>query len=86
MHNGSITDASQGDLVNECTQPDTVAFGTLAEEITPNTIGYFTTDDEFDLDRPTEGFSSIPEAIEDIRQGRVCPLLASLMCCNEFTV
>ncbi|CDP01519.1 unnamed protein product [Coffea canephora] len=71
LHNGSITDASQGDLVNECTQPDTVAFGTLAEEITPNTIGYFTTDDEFDLDRPTEGFSSIPEAIEDIHQGRM---------------
>lgn len=28
--------------------------------------------DEPDLDSPTEGFSSISEAIEDIRQGKVC--------------
>ncbi|XP_050260521.1 bifunctional riboflavin biosynthesis protein RIBA 1, chloroplastic isoform X2 [Quercus robur] len=27
--------------------------------------------DEFDLDSPTKGFSSIPEAIEDIRQGKM---------------
>ncbi|WVZ48891.1 hypothetical protein U9M48_000286 [Paspalum notatum var. saurae] len=27
-------------------------------------------DDELDLDSPTKGFSSIPEAIEDIRQGK----------------
>nr|POF22894.1 bifunctional riboflavin biosynthesis protein riba 1, chloroplastic [Quercus suber] len=27
--------------------------------------------DEFDLDCPTKGFSSIPEAIEDIRQGKM---------------
>lgn len=76
----------QGDFLNECTeqsagtksQPDAVAFETLATEITPNTTGFFTTDDEFDLDRPTVGFSSIPEAVEDIRQGKVGPLLASL--------
>jgi len=30
--------------------------------------------DEFDLDSPTAGFASIPEAIEDIRQGKVAPL------------
>ncbi|KAJ0097248.1 hypothetical protein Patl1_28255 [Pistacia atlantica] len=40
-------------------QPDALGFGTLAAE-----------DDEYDLDRPTEGFASIPEAIEDIRQGK----------------
>lgn len=27
--------------------------------------------DEADLDRPTEGFSSIEEAIEDVRKGKV---------------
>lgn len=34
-------------------------------------------DDELDLDCPSEGFSSIPEAIEDIRRGKVslCPLV-----------
>lgn len=30
--------------------------------------------DEFDLDSPTAGFASIPEAIEDIRQGKVVTL------------
>jgi len=30
--------------------------------------------DEFDLDSPTPGFASIPEAIEDIRQGKVATL------------
>lgn len=34
--------------------------------------------DEFDLDSPTEGFASIPEAIEDIRQGKVATLSLSL--------
>uniref|UniRef100_A0A5B7CA49 Putative GTP cyclohydrolase II isoform 1 n=1 Tax=Davidia involucrata TaxID=16924 RepID=A0A5B7CA49_DAVIN len=52
-------------------QPDAVAFGTLAAEITPPTSGYFADDDEFDLDRSAEGFSSIPEALEDIRQGKL---------------
>ncbi|KAL3527596.1 hypothetical protein ACH5RR_012252 [Cinchona calisaya] len=79
LHNGSITHESQGDFLNECTeqssgtkiQPNAVGFGELAAEITPNTVGFLTIDDEFDLDCPTEGFSSIPEAIEDIRQGRM---------------
>ncbi|XVE83096.1 hypothetical protein DITRI_Ditri16bG0059900 [Diplodiscus trichospermus] len=50
-------------------QPDAIGFGTLAAEITPMTSGFFA--DEYDLDRPTEGFASIPEAIEDIRQGKL---------------
>ena len=57
-------------------QPDAVAFGAFSAEITPTSISFFTDDDEFDLDHPTEGFSSIPEAIEDIRQGKVSCLLA----------
>jgi 3,4-dihydroxy 2-butanone 4-phosphate synthase / GTP cyclohydrolase II len=32
-------------------------------------------DSEMDLDSPTEGFSSIPDAIRDIQQGKVCCLL-----------
>ncbi|XP_052205983.1 bifunctional riboflavin biosynthesis protein RIBA 1, chloroplastic-like isoform X2 [Diospyros lotus] len=52
-------------------QPDAVAFGTLVADTIPATIGFPTDDDEFDLDHPTEGFSSIPEAIEDIRQGKM---------------
>ncbi|EOX92010.1 GTP cyclohydrolase II isoform 2 [Theobroma cacao] len=50
-------------------QPDAIGFGTLAAEITPMTRGF--SSDEYDLDHPTEGFASIPEAIEDIRQGKL---------------
>ncbi|KAE8009231.1 hypothetical protein FH972_005680 [Carpinus fangiana] len=52
-------------------QPDAVAFGTLAADAIPTSSGFPVDNDEFDLDRPTEGFSSIPEAIEDIRQGKI---------------
>ncbi|XP_022752035.1 bifunctional riboflavin biosynthesis protein RIBA 1, chloroplastic-like [Durio zibethinus] len=50
-------------------QPDAIGFGTLAGEITPMTSGFFA--DEYDLDRPAEGFASILEAVEDIRQGKL---------------
>ncbi|XP_059313780.1 bifunctional riboflavin biosynthesis protein RIBA 1, chloroplastic [Lycium ferocissimum] len=54
------------------TQPDAVTFGTLAADVVvPTTSGFSSDNDEFDLDRPTEGFSSVPEAIEDIRQGKM---------------
>lgn len=60
-----------GEQVGIEIQPDTIAFGTLSAETTPTTSGFPIDNDEFDLDRPTKGFSSIPEAIEDIRQGKV---------------
>ncbi|OAY45147.1 bifunctional riboflavin biosynthesis protein RIBA 1, chloroplastic isoform X2 [Manihot esculenta] len=52
-------------------QPGAIAFGTLVADTAPISSGFPIDDDEFDLDRPTEGFSSIPEAIEDIRQGKM---------------
>ncbi|KAJ6918722.1 hypothetical protein NC651_012852 [Populus alba x Populus x berolinensis] len=52
-------------------QPDAIGFGTLSGEITPSTGGFFADNDEYDLDRPTEGCASIPEAIEDIHQGKM---------------
>lgn len=52
-------------------QPDAVTFETLEADVVPTTSGFFSDNDESDLDCPTEGFSSIPEAIEDIRQGKV---------------
>lgn len=51
-------------------QPDE-AFGALVADTVVTTNGFPVDDDEFDLDRPTEGFASIPDAIEDIRQGKV---------------
>ncbi|KAJ8764761.1 hypothetical protein K2173_009161 [Erythroxylum novogranatense] len=52
-------------------QPEAIALETLAADNTAITSGFPMDDDEFDLDHPTEGFSSIPEAIEDIRQGKI---------------
>ncbi|GAB4838523.1 Bifunctional riboflavin biosynthesis protein RIBA 1, chloroplastic [Ancistrocladus abbreviatus] len=52
-------------------QSDAISFGTLAADTAPVSVGFPTNNDEFDLDSPSEGFSSIPEAIEDIRQGKI---------------
>jgi 3,4-dihydroxy 2-butanone 4-phosphate synthase/GTP cyclohydrolase II len=60
-------------------QPDAVSFRTLSADTTPMSIRFPIDNDEFDLDHPTEGFSSIPEAIEDIRQGKVACFLSCLV-------
>ncbi|XP_050206052.1 bifunctional riboflavin biosynthesis protein RIBA 1, chloroplastic-like [Mercurialis annua] len=52
-------------------QSDAIGFGTLSAEMAPTSFAFFPNDDEHDLDRPIEGFASIPEAIEDIRQGKL---------------
>ncbi|XP_022726097.1 bifunctional riboflavin biosynthesis protein RIBA 1, chloroplastic-like [Durio zibethinus] len=52
-------------------QQDAIAFGNLAADTAPISNAFPIDNDEFDLDRPTEGFASIPEAIEDIRQGKM---------------
>ncbi|KAG8641036.1 hypothetical protein MANES_13G097101v8 [Manihot esculenta] len=52
-------------------QPDGIGFGKLSAEITPTTTAFSPNDDEYDLDRPTDGFASISEAIEDIHQGKL---------------
>ncbi|KAF7143305.1 hypothetical protein RHSIM_Rhsim05G0103300 [Rhododendron simsii] len=74
-HNGTNVAAKStllGDLSTGIEiQPDSIALGTLAAETTPTTIGFPSDNGEFDLDLPTKGFSSIPEAIEDIRQGKM---------------
>ncbi|XP_061355525.1 bifunctional riboflavin biosynthesis protein RIBA 1, chloroplastic-like [Gastrolobium bilobum] len=53
-------------------QPDAISvIGTLGAD-TAVTINVFSDEnDEFDLDSPTEGFASISEAIEDIRNGKM---------------
>ncbi|PSS26194.1 GTP cyclohydrolase-2 like [Actinidia chinensis var. chinensis] len=52
-------------------QSDAIAFGTLASETTPSITDFPIDTDEFYLDLPSKSFSSIPEAIEDIRQGKI---------------
>ncbi|KAI4296404.1 hypothetical protein L6164_036365 [Bauhinia variegata] len=51
---------------------DTVGIEVQPDADTAQSSNAFPDDnDEFDLDIPTEGFASIPEAIEDIRQGKM---------------
>lgn len=52
-------------------QSDSVELGALAADMAPTASGFPLESDEFDLDMPSEGFSSIPEAIKDIREGKV---------------
>lgn len=52
-------------------QADAVALATLAADTAASGDSFFVDNDDFDLDRPAEGFASIPEAIEDIRQGKL---------------
>ncbi|KAL6515324.1 Bifunctional riboflavin biosynthesis protein RIBA 1, chloroplastic [Orobanche hederae] len=52
-------------------QSDSVVLGTLSADMPPTTIGFPAENDEFDLDLPSQGFSCIMEAIEDIRNGKM---------------
>lgn len=56
-------------------------FGTLSAEITPETTDFFVSDAEGDPDCPSEGFSSIGEALTSLRQGKVSPL--QLICSSN---
>lgn len=57
-------------------EPDALTLGTLSADMIPTADDFFDANDEADLDRPTEGFASIPEALEDIRRGKVRDLHA----------
>ncbi|XP_042062776.1 bifunctional riboflavin biosynthesis protein RIBA 1, chloroplastic-like isoform X2 [Salvia splendens] len=65
--NALISDLSGGVEI----QSDSVALGALAADMAPTASGFPLESDEFDLDMPSEGFSSIPEAIKDIREGKM---------------
>lgn len=45
--------------------------GTLDAEITPETIDFFVSDAEGDPDCPSEGYSSIEQALNTLQQGKV---------------
>ncbi|KAL6531698.1 Bifunctional riboflavin biosynthesis protein RIBA 1, chloroplastic [Orobanche minor] len=65
--NAPISDLSGGVEV----QSDSVVLGALSADMAPTTSGFPLENDEFDLDLPSEGFSSILEAIEDINKGKM---------------
>lgn len=47
------------------------SFGTLDAEITPETVDFFVSDAEGDPDCPSKGYSSIEQALNALRQGKV---------------
>ncbi|CAF1707208.1 unnamed protein product [Brassica napus] len=59
--------------IQDPSQADSVSLGTLAPSDSSNAPpnGFVADDDDYELDLPTPGFSSIPEAIQDIRQGKL---------------
>ncbi|WOK92190.1 putative bifunctional riboflavin biosynthesis protein RIBA 1, chloroplastic [Canna indica] len=68
---GESTFSDQGNATNNSMlQADAVALGTGVADMALMSDDISTNDDEHDLDCPTKGFSSISEAIEDIRQGK----------------
>ncbi|EYU39123.1 hypothetical protein MIMGU_mgv1a005556mg [Erythranthe guttata] len=61
-----------GDLINDVpVQSNSVILGALSADVAPTTSGFPVENDEYDLDLPSAGFSSIEEAIEDIRNGKM---------------
>ncbi|GAB2232137.1 hypothetical protein Drorol1_Dr00011159 [Drosera rotundifolia] len=64
----------QGIFINEQTRQtkdSEIQTKRVVTSAIPRTNSGFRSDhDDFDLDRPTEGFASIPDAIEDIRKGK----------------
>lgn len=61
-HNGSSLNGIDG---------SNLSFGTVDAEITRETVDFFVSDAEGDPDCPSEGYSSIEEAINALKQGKV---------------
>lgn len=61
-----------GSLLGAFDESASAPFGTVDAEITPETIDFFVSDAEGDPDCPTEGFSSIEQALNTLCQGKVC--------------
>nr|CAN80350.1 hypothetical protein VITISV_003138 [Vitis vinifera] len=59
-----------GSVLGALEEPTSAPFGTLDAEITPETIDFFVSDAEGDPDSPSEGFSSIEQALNTLRQGK----------------
>ncbi|KAH6773240.1 GTP cyclohydrolase II [Perilla frutescens var. frutescens] len=79
--NGSLPHSSGSDVASKALisdvsggveiQSESVVLGALAADMAPTFGGFSVENDEYELDMPSEGFSSIPEAIEDIRKGKM---------------
>ncbi|KAJ1378629.1 Riboflavin biosynthesis protein RibBA [Sesbania bispinosa] len=70
--NATLTSGGGGvEPVGTKVQPGAIAFETLGADTVLTGNGFADEIDECELDIPTEGFSSVQEAIEDIRNGKM---------------
>ncbi|KAL5833107.1 hypothetical protein ACOSQ3_016781 [Xanthoceras sorbifolium] len=68
---GNLSEEENGSLLGASDEsPTSAPFGTLDAEITSETIDFFVSDAEGDPDCPTEGFSSIEQALNTLREGK----------------
>lgn len=65
-----LSSENDDDVVTSNGTGESIRFQTVSAEITPVTDQFFVSDAEGDPDRPSEGFSSIEEALNAIRQGK----------------
>lgn len=68
---GNVFDKSPLEATENGSVLTSAPFGTLDAEITPDTTDFFVSDAEGDPDCPSEGFSSIEQALNTLRQGKV---------------
>nr|TKS04713.1 monofunctional riboflavin biosynthesis protein RIBA 3, chloroplastic [Populus alba] len=74
---GSASDESflkgseNGSLLGAFDESASAPFVTLEAEITPETIDFFVNDADGDPDCPTEGYSSIEQALHTLREGKL---------------
>lgn len=71
--------SSNGNIFGQKDAKD-LSFGAVSAEITQETEDFFVSEAEGDPDQPSEGYSSIDEAINALRKGKVrfCVSLVSL--------
>lgn len=70
MDEGSLIGNQNGSLSRSLDESGTRAFKTLSAEITQETTDFFVSDAEGDPDCPTEGFTSVEQALGVLRQGK----------------
>ena len=68
-----------GSFLGASNESSSAPFGTLDAEITPETTDFFVSDAEGDPDCPSKGHSSIEQALNALRQGKVCFILSIIV-------
>ncbi|KAF9595668.1 hypothetical protein IFM89_002050 [Coptis chinensis] len=71
LDEGSVLSNQNGSILESLNESTKATFRTLNAEITQETIDFFVSDAKGDPDCPTEGFSSIEQALNTLPQGKM---------------